>query len=51
MKAAERHMQEINRVEREIKRTKSWKRKNDLKKYLSRLKKELTIYLRYRNAK
>ena len=49
MKAAERHMQEINRVEREIKRTKSWKRKNDLVKYHKRLKRELMEYMSYRN--
>lgn len=50
MKAVERHLQEINRVEKEINKTKSWKRKNDLKKYHGRLKKELAIYLRYRNS-
>ena len=50
MKAVERHMQEINRVEKEIVKTKSWKRKNDLKRYRSRLKKELSTYLRFRNA-
>ena len=47
MKAVERHLQEINRVEREIKKTQSWKRKNDLKKYHKRLKRELLEYVSY----
>lgn len=48
MRAVERHLQEINRVEREIKRTESWKRKNDLIKYHKRLKRELMEYMSYR---
>lgn len=47
---AKEHMEEILRVEREIARTKSWKRKNDLEKYHKRLEKELLTYLKYRNV-
>lgn len=47
MKAIEKHLKEIDYVEREIKRTKSWKRKNDLERYRNRLKKELRIYVAY----
>jgi len=49
MKAIERHLQEIMKVERDIKRTKSWKRKNDLMKYHRRLKRELLEYAHYQN--
>lgn len=49
MNAIERHMQEMLKVERDIKRTKSWKRKNDLMKYHKRLKRELLEYAQYRN--
>lgn len=45
MKAIEKHLNEIERIEREIKRTKSWKRRNDLERYRSRLKKELRTYV------
>lgn len=45
MKAIERHLIEINKVEREIVKTKSWKRKNDLVKYHKRLKRELQEYV------
>ena len=47
MKAIERHLQEISRVEKEIRTTKSWKRKNDLMKYHKRLKRELREYVSY----
>lgn len=47
MNAVERHMQEMLKVERDIKRTKSWKRKNDLTKYHKRLKRELMEYISY----
>lgn len=47
MRAVERHLHEINRVEREIKKTQSWKRKNDLIKYHKRLKRELAEYVSY----
>lgn len=47
MKAIEKHLKEIDYVEREIKRTQSWKRKKDLVKYRNRLKKELRIYVQY----
>lgn len=49
MKALQEHLQKIEKVEREIKKTKSWKRKNDLMKYRRRLKNELLEYARYRN--
>ena len=49
MKAIEKHINEIERVEREIKRTKSWKRRKDLERYLNRLKKELRTYINLRN--
>lgn len=49
MNAMSRHLQEIMKVEREIKRTKSWKRKNDLMKYHRRLKRELIEYAQHRN--
>ena len=49
MKAIEKHINEIERVEREIKRTKSWKRRNDLERYRNRLKKELRTYIYLRN--
>lgn len=45
MKAIEKHLNEIDRVEREIKRTKSHKRRNDLERYRKRLKKELRTYI------
>lgn len=48
MTAMQRHLNEISRVEKEIKRTTSWKRKNDLQKYLGRLKKELKEYIYHR---
>lgn len=51
MKAIERHLQEIERVERAIKKTQSWKRKNDLERYRNRLKKELRTYVYYQNNK
>lgn len=47
MKAIEKQLNEIDRVEREIKRTKSWKRRNDLERYHKRLKKELRTYIYY----
>ena len=47
MKAIENHLKEIDYVEREIKRTQSWKRKKDLVKYRNRLKNELRIYVQY----
>ena len=49
MRAVERHLQEIKRVEREIEQTRSWKRKNDLTKYHKRLKRELREYVSYQN--
>lgn len=49
MRAVERHLQEISKVEREIEKTKSWKRKNDLMKYHKRLKRELREYISYQN--
>lgn len=51
MKAIEKHLNEIDRVEKEIKRTKSWKRRNDLERYRNRLKKELRTYMFYQNRK
>lgn len=45
MKPVERHLKEIERVEREINKTKSWKRKRDLNKYHKRLKRELREYI------
>lgn len=45
---AKEHMEKILKVEKEIAKTKSWKRKNDLEKYHRRLEKELLTYLRYR---
>jgi hypothetical protein len=51
MKAIEKHLNEIDRVEREIKSTKSWKRRNDLEKYRNRLKRELKTYIFYQNSK
>lgn len=47
MKAIEKHLKEIDRVEREIKRTQSWKRKKDLEKYRNRLRNELRTYVYY----
>lgn len=47
MKAIEKHLNEIDRVEREIKRTQSWKRRNDLERYRNRLEKELRTYIYY----
>jgi hypothetical protein len=51
MKAIEKHLNEIDRVEKEIEKTKSWKRKNDLERYRNRLKKELRTYIHYQNKK
>ena len=51
MKAIEKHLNEIDRVERDIKRTKSWKRRKDLERYRNRLKKELRTYIYYQNTK
>lgn len=45
MKPVERHLLEIDRVEKEIIKTKSWKRKNDLIKYHKRLNRELREYI------
>lgn len=50
MKAIEKHLNEIDRVEKEIKNTKSWKRRNDLERYRNRLKKELREYMFFRNC-
>jgi hypothetical protein len=47
MKAIERHLNEMDRIEREINKTKSWKRKNDLMKYNKRLKRELREYIAF----
>lgn len=51
MRAIEKHVNEIDRVEKEIKKTKSWKRRNDLERYRNRLKKELRTYMFYQNNK
>lgn len=51
MKAIEKQLNEIDRVEREIKRTKSWKRRKDLERYRKRLKKELRTYIYYQSDK
>lgn len=51
MKAVKKHLNEIDRVEKEIKNTKSWKRRNDLERYRNRLKKELRTYIHYQNLK
>lgn len=48
MKALLEHINKIEKVDRDIKKTKSWKRKNDLIKYRHRLKKELKEYIKYR---
>ena len=45
MKAIERHLHEIDFIEREMGRTKSWKRKKDLERCRNRLQKELRIYV------
>lgn len=49
MKALEVHMKKINKVEADINKTKSWKRKNDLIKYHKRLKRELREYIAWHN--
>jgi hypothetical protein len=51
VKAIQRHIYEIERVEKEIQRTQSWKRRNDLERYRKRLKKELKTYIFYQNQK
>lgn len=48
MKALQEHLQKIEKTERDIKKAKSWKRRNDLMKYHKRLKKELLEYAAYR---
>lgn len=48
MKALQEHMQKIEKAERDLKKAKSWKRRNDLIKYCKRLKKELQEYISYR---
>ena len=47
MKALQEHLIKIEKVERDIKKAKSWKRKNDLVKYHRRLKRELLEYVSY----
>lgn len=48
MKALMEHINKLDKVERDIKKTKSYKRKNDLIKYRNRLKRELREYVQYR---
>jgi hypothetical protein len=48
MKALTEHINKLDKVERDIKNTRSKKRKNDLIKYRNRLKRELREYVRYR---
>lgn len=49
MKALQEHLAKIEKAERDIKKAKSWKRKNDLMKYHRRLKRELLEYVSYQN--
>ena len=49
MKALQEHLQKIEKAERDIKKAKSWKRKNDLIKYHRRLKRELLEYVSYQS--
>ena len=48
--AEQRHIEEIEYYQKQLTKTKSQKRKNDLLKHINKLKKELKIYrwLRYK---
>lgn len=47
MNALQEHLMKIEKADRDLKKAKSWKRRNDLMKYRKRLKKELREYVSY----